>query len=164
MLEESTTINLEKQIQVGKPKVLEGHIDYVNSVFAKDNLIISGSGDKTIKIWDINSGSCLKTLEGHTDWINSVFVKDNLAISCSWYTIRIWDMYSGLCLKILKCHNSIESVFMKDNLIISGSWDKTISVTPVSLFPGELPVFQSVIDSYNLAPHLEREILDYLGC
>ena len=43
MLEESTTMNLEKQIQVGKPKVLEGHTKLVSSVFVKDKLIISGS-------------------------------------------------------------------------------------------------------------------------
>jgi len=30
-----------------------------------DNKIVSGSNDKTIKVWDIESGDCLKTLEGH---------------------------------------------------------------------------------------------------
>ena len=98
MLEESTTMNLDQQIQLGKPKVLvlEGHTTYVISAFAKDNLIISGSVDKTIKIWDINSGECLKTLEGHTNVVMSVFAKDNLIISGSYdKTIRIWDINSG---------------------------------------------------------------------
>jgi WD40 repeat protein len=30
-----------------------------------NNRIASGSGDKTIKIWDINSLECIKTLTGH---------------------------------------------------------------------------------------------------
>ena len=28
---------------------------------------ISGSGDKTVRVWDLESGVCLKVLEGHTD-------------------------------------------------------------------------------------------------
>ena len=29
------------------------------------NIVVSGSNDKTIKTWDITSGSCLSTLRGH---------------------------------------------------------------------------------------------------
>ena len=66
--------------------------------------------------------------------------------------------------KVLKGHTEeVNSVFVKDNLIISGSWDKTIRITPISLFPGEIPVFQSVMNSYILAPHLELEVLYYFG-
>jgi len=168
---ESTTRNLEQQIQLGKSKVLEGHTKCINSVCVKDNLIIGGSEDNTIRIWDINSGICLKVLEGHTHYVNSVCVKDNLIISCSWdNTIRIWDMTTGICLertspclKILEGHiGSVRSVCVKDNLIISGSFDKTIRITPISLFPDELKVFRCVIDSYWLARNIELEIMNYL--
>ena len=33
---------------------------------------ISGSYDKTVRVWDLESGVCLKVLEGHTDFVNSV--------------------------------------------------------------------------------------------
>ena len=33
------------------------------------NILISGSADKTIKIWSFETGTCLKTLEGHTDQV-----------------------------------------------------------------------------------------------
>ena len=66
--------------------------------------------------------------------------------------------------KVLKGHtNVVMSVFVKDNLIISGSTDETIKITPISLFPHELSVFQSVINSFNLAHHLLKEIQDYFG-
>ena len=126
MVEESTSRNLEQQIQLGKTKVLEGHTNNVYSVVVKDNLIISSSWDHTIRIWDMNTWECLKVLEGHTDWIRTVFVKDNL--------------------------------------IISGSDDATIRITPITLFPGELEVFQSVIDEYWLARNIEKELLGYIGC
>ena len=75
MTNESNARNLDQQIQVGKPRVLKGHTAYINSVFVKDNLIISGSGHRTIKIWDINSGTCLK--------------KKNIKGSCRWCLVVI---------------------------------------------------------------------------
>src|SRR5581483_8560153 len=55
--------------------------------------IVSGSDDKSIKIWDADSGSLLNTLNGHTDSICSVaFSSDNRKIvsgSCD-KSIKIW--------------------------------------------------------------------------
>ncbi len=34
--------------------------------------IISGSDDKNIKIWEVESGECLRTLYGHTGWMGSL--------------------------------------------------------------------------------------------
>ncbi|KAF1934812.1 hypothetical protein EJ02DRAFT_488717, partial [Clathrospora elynae] len=50
-------------------QTLEGHGDRVSSVaFSHDSTqLASGSGDKTVKIWDASSGTCLQTLEGHSD-------------------------------------------------------------------------------------------------
>ena len=49
--------------------------------------------DNTIKIWDANTGACLKTLEGHTDEVYSVAYSPDgtKIISCSYdTTIKIW--------------------------------------------------------------------------
>ena len=37
--------------------------------FQSFETVSSGSRDKTIKIWNIITGNCLKTLEGHSDWV-----------------------------------------------------------------------------------------------
>ena len=66
--------------------------------------------------------------------------------------------------KVLEGHKySVNSVFVKDNLIISGSYDNTIRIIPITLFPGELEVFQSVIDEYWLARNLAQELRGYVG-
>ena len=78
-----TTPKNPGEIQFGSVKTLEGHVWTVRSVAIKDNLIISGSSDEKIKIWDIDTGLCIKTLEGHTHSIWSVAIKDNLIISGS---------------------------------------------------------------------------------
>ena len=64
-------------------KTLTGHTNTVLSVFAINNIIISGSWDNSIKIWDIDSGKCINTLTSHTDWVRSVTVSKNKIISCS---------------------------------------------------------------------------------
>ena len=55
-------------------KTLAGQSHNVYSVaYSPDGTkFISGSRDKTIKIWDANTGQCLKTLEGHSYGVESV--------------------------------------------------------------------------------------------
>jgi WD40 repeat protein len=46
----------------------KGHISWVHTVaFSPDGQILaSGSNDQTVRLWDVNTGQCLKTLRGHT--------------------------------------------------------------------------------------------------
>ena len=61
--------------------------------------LASGSEDKTIKLWNTQSGELLNTLKGHTDAVLSVaFDKNGLlallqAIRLSSYGIRQLDNY-----------------------------------------------------------------------
>jgi small GTP-binding protein len=119
--------------------------------------IISGSYDKTIRLWDIDKGQCLQVFEGHTDSITSVaFSPDgNRIISGSRdRTIRLWDVTKGQHLQVFKDHTySITSVaFSPDGKrIISGSYDKTIRLWDVT--KGEcLRVFEGHTDCiYSVA-------------
>ena len=71
--------------------------EWVNCVVFKPdnpNIVVSGSDDKTIKTWDITSGSCLSILRGHTDIVGSVcFSSDGkqLTSGSGDTTVRNWD-------------------------------------------------------------------------
>ena len=57
-------------------KILEGHKDSVNSVcFSPDGKTLasgSGTGDATVRLWDVKTGKNIKTLKGHTWSVKSV--------------------------------------------------------------------------------------------
>jgi WD40 repeat protein len=55
---------------------------------------VSGSYDKTVRIWDASTGAELNVLKGHTSWVNSVAIsRDGMRIVSGSYdkTVRIWD-------------------------------------------------------------------------
>jgi WD40 repeat protein len=61
--------------------------------------IVSGSSDKTIRLWDAETGEMLQPpLEGHEDWVLAVaFSPDgkHIVSGSSDKTIRLWDAGTG---------------------------------------------------------------------
>ncbi|KAF7334736.1 WD-REPEATS-REGION domain-containing protein [Mycena sanguinolenta] len=116
--------------------VLEGHTGAVTSVaFSQDKkYIVSGSNDKTMRLWDAESGASLgKPLEGHTSGVRSVaFSPDgkHIVSGSQDKTVRLWDAVSRAPLgKPLEGHTDwVTSVaFSPDGKhIVSGSNDKTV--------------------------------------
>ena len=63
--------------------------------------VVSGSFDKTVRIWDVESGDCIKTLEGHTFGVNGVSFSPNnqyVVSGSNDKTVRIWEVESGDCI------------------------------------------------------------------
>ena len=55
-------------------KTLVGHLNFVFCVNfnPQSNLIVSGSFDETVRIWDVKTGKQLKKLPAHSDPVTSV--------------------------------------------------------------------------------------------
>ncbi|MGO8796943.1 MAG: AAA family ATPase [Candidatus Sulfotelmatobacter sp.] len=73
---------------------------------------VSGGEDKTLRVWDLESGACLRTLEGHLSSVTSVSVTPDgrHAVSGSEdHTVRLWDLENGACLHVLD-GGSVDSV------------------------------------------------------
>ncbi|OQX01407.1 MAG: hypothetical protein BWK73_46200 [Thiothrix lacustris] len=113
-----------------------GHRGFVTSVaFSRDgNRLASGSEDKTIKLWNKNTGECLTTFNQHNKEVMSVaFSPDGslLASGSLDKTVKLWRVTSGECLKTFDDHQDfISSVtFSPDgSLIASASFDKTVKL------------------------------------
>ncbi|MEH2403619.1 AAA-like domain-containing protein, partial [Nostoc sp.] len=79
---------------------LEGHRDSINSiVFSPDGkTLASASDDKTIKLWNLDTGKEITTLRGHSDSVISVvFSPDGktLASASRDKTIKLWNLDTG---------------------------------------------------------------------
>ncbi|SJM85983.1 related to Cell division control protein 4 [Zygosaccharomyces bailii] len=75
--------------------VLRGHTDSVRTVSGHGNIVISGSYDNNVMVWDIAQMLCLYILSGHTDRIYSTIYdyKRDRCISASMdTTIRVWNL------------------------------------------------------------------------
>ena len=62
------------------------------------NLLASASRDKTIRIWDVTTGYCVKTIRGHVDWVRDVSASFDgrwLVSAGNDQTARLWDATSG---------------------------------------------------------------------
>ncbi|EEP80424.1 predicted protein [Uncinocarpus reesii 1704] len=87
---------------------LDGHAAAVNSIQINDNEIVSASGDRLIKVWDIRSGTCLKTLVGHQKGIACVqFDSQRIISGSNDFTVRIYDRISGAEVSCLPAHDDL---------------------------------------------------------
>ncbi|CCW61240.1 unnamed protein product [Phytomonas sp. EM1] len=117
--------------------ILSGsHKNWVSSVamHPTGTMAATGSGDKTLKLWDFATNRCSTTLVAHTDGVWCVDFQETgrlLASGALDYTARVWDVERGLCLHSLRGHmDGVNSVrwLPYTNLLCTGSGDKTVSV------------------------------------
>ncbi|VDN32920.1 unnamed protein product [Gongylonema pulchrum] len=104
-------------------KTLKGHSNYVFccNFNPQSSLIVSGSFDESVRVWDVKTGACIKTLPAHSDpckcmktlkgHSNYVFCcnfnpQSSLIVSGSFdESVRVWDVKTGACIKTLPAHS-----------------------------------------------------------
>ena len=69
--------------------------------------VLTGSGDKTARLWDVATGQQLRRFEGHTDWVRSVAFSPNgrqVLTGSDDNTARLWDAATGQELRRFEGH------------------------------------------------------------
>lgn len=131
---------VEKNWRSGKYtlRTITGHTDEIMCLQFNDHwqipLLATGSYDKTIRVWNLETGECLAVLTGHNGCIRTLQFDEKKLLSGSMdNTIKVWNLRTGACIRTLEGHrDGVTSLHFITNdnqqLLVSGSADTTIRV------------------------------------
>ncbi|KAI1498225.1 WD40-repeat-containing domain protein [Biscogniauxia marginata] len=109
---------------------------------AGKGVLITGSGDKTVKLWNLTDYSCLRTFEGHSHsvlkvvWLNMPPIEERskkpvlIASAGGDGLVKVWDVNSGEAECTLDNHEDrvwALAVQPETNMLVSGSGDSTVT-------------------------------------
>ncbi|XP_035645979.1 kinesin-like protein KIF21A isoform X7 [Oncorhynchus keta] len=82
--------------------VAEGHTKAVLCVDSTDDLLFTGSKDRTCKVWNLVTGQEIMSLAGHHNNVVSVRYSSSLVFTVSTSYIKVWDIRdSAKCIRTL---------------------------------------------------------------
>ncbi|KAF9451217.1 WD40 repeat-like protein [Macrolepiota fuliginosa MF-IS2] len=118
-------------------KTLKGHTDGVMCLQFSETLqhpafpvLITGSYDRTVRVWNMETGTELHCLKGHTRAVRALqFDEVKLITGSMDNTIKVWDWRGGKCIRTLTGHTEgVVCLNYDSNVLASGSVDATIKV------------------------------------
>lgn len=104
--------------------------------------ILTGSGDKSVKLWSLSDYTCIRTFEGHSNsvlkvaWLNMPAQKEQRKKAVQFVTaggdglVKVWDANSGETECTLDNHEDrvwAVAVHPETNAVASGSGDSTVT-------------------------------------
>ena len=78
-------------------RMLTGHADWVRAVAVSPDgrRVVTASNDRTLKVWELESGRELQTLSGNAGWVRAVALTPDpwRAVSASAdRTLKVWEL------------------------------------------------------------------------
>jgi len=121
-------------------QTLSGHQNWVRAVVVHPNneLLMSGSGDKTLRFWRLPEGELIREVAAHTSWVRAIALSSDqqtLASASNDRTIKLWNCHTGDLLNTFTAHQDwVRAVAFNPTgqILFSGSQDKTIRVWEVA--------------------------------
>ncbi|GMT24922.1 hypothetical protein PFISCL1PPCAC_16219, partial [Pristionchus fissidentatus] len=127
-------------VSIGRPvRSLTGHSHFVSDVvISSDGMFaLSGSWDKTLRLWDLQTGQTTRRFVSHTkDVLSVAFSADNRQIVSGSRdkSIKLWNTLAQCKYTITEdCHSDWVSTVRfspstRDPVIVSAGWDKVVKV------------------------------------
>ena len=94
---------------------LIGHSDWIRAIAFSTNgkYLVSGSNDRTVRLWDLQTGQLIRLLKGHKQRVKCIQISENgkLIISASAdNTLKIWEIATGNCIRTIKTSQHSKTV------------------------------------------------------
>ncbi|KAK4041160.1 WD40-repeat-containing domain protein [Parachaetomium inaequale] len=135
---------------------LQAHLDEITALHFRDNVLVSGSADKTLRQWDLEKGRCVQTLDvmwaaaqasalaaSDNTWRQTTRAADmaadfvgalqvfESALACGTADgmVRLWDLRSGQVHRSLVGHTGPVTCLQFDDVhLVTGSLDRSIRI------------------------------------
>jgi WD repeat-containing protein 48 len=134
---------------------------YAVDINTQGSLIVSGSTEKALRIWDARNYQKIMKLKGHTDNVRSVILNDDgteCLSASSDGTVRLWSIGSQRCIETFRIHEGGVWTLAVDEsfrYFYSSGKDKRVYITDMSeggqesvlLFTEEYPVLSIALDT-----------------
>ncbi|YAF98397.1 MAG: WD40 repeat domain-containing protein [Nodularia sp. CChRGM 3473] len=117
-------------------RTLASHSDSVWSIVLTSNgqTLVSASADKTIKVWNLNTGKIVSTLLGHNDTVRAIALSadgQTLVSGSGDQTIKIWNFQTFELMRTITPNaGPVWSVALSDDgqTLVSGNEDGSIKI------------------------------------
>jgi hypothetical protein len=129
----------DRKVETRLLQTFTGHREAVTAlVFGLDRqTIVSGSRDRSLQLWNVQSGETLRRYSGHRGAVTAVVVSSegrSVFSTSEDSTVKQWDMLTGMEQRTLTGHTgSVAALTLSrdGNTLVSGGVDKTLRVWDV---------------------------------
>ncbi|KAG6183349.1 hypothetical protein E4U36_002714 [Claviceps purpurea] len=136
-------------------------------------VILTGSGDKSVKLWSLSDYTCIRTFEGHSNsvlkvaWLNTPANQEQSKRPVQFVTaagdglVKVWDANSGEAACTLDNHEDrvwAVAVHPETNTIASGSGDSTVTFWTDTSTETQAAASQATLKMIEQQQELENHI------
>ena len=112
----------------GAVGVLQGHTESVYSLAVvgggtAQRLLASGSADSSVRLWDVDAGTCTAVLSGHAHWVKCLadLGGGRLLSGSLDRSLQVWNLATGACLAVVpSAHGEGEEGFITGACALAG--------------------------------------------
>ncbi|KAJ3229448.1 SCF ubiquitin ligase complex subunit cdc4 [Chytriomyces hyalinus] len=111
---------------------LTGHTNSVRAIAGHGRILVSGSYDCTVRVWDLISGESIHCFRGHREKVYSVGYSHELSRAVSGSldaTVKVWCTKTGVLLHSLEGHSSLVGLLeLSPEYLVSAAADHSLRI------------------------------------
>ncbi|KAJ3398542.1 SCF ubiquitin ligase complex subunit cdc4 [Chytriomyces hyalinus] len=111
---------------------LTGHTNSVRAIAGHGRILVSGSYDFTVRVWDLITGESIHCFRGHREKVYSVGYSHELSRAVSGSldaTVKVWCTKTGVLLQNLEGHSSLVGLLeLSPEYLVSAAADQSLRI------------------------------------